>query len=82
MKKAIIGILSLIMVFCLVGCGTKGENITSIVTTDNMVFFDPKCPDCKHIGYGKVANICKGESYKGIHQCEKCGEIFDISVQR
>ena len=82
MKKILAGTLLLSMVFCLMGCGTSGENVTEIVTTDNMVYFDPKCPECKHIGYGKGENISNGEEWQGIHQCEKCGEIFHISIKR
>ena len=83
MKKFLIGILVLSTLCCLSGCtGARGENITGITTTDNMVFFEPKCPECKHIGYTKSLNLCEGEDYEGIHQCESCGEIFDISVAR
>lgn len=83
MKKLLVGFLILIMVSSFVGCaGVKGENITGVVTTDNMVYFEPKCPECKHIGYTKSLNLCKGEDYNSIFQCEKCGEIFDISIER
>lgn len=83
MKKLLLGLLIFATMFCFAGClGATGNNVTEIVTTNNLVFFDPKCPECKHIGYSKSVNLSKGEEYESIHQCEKCGEIYDISIKR
>ena len=83
MKKILIGISILIMLCCLVSCsGAHGKNITGITTTENMVYFEPKCPECGHISYTKSLNICEGEDWEGVWQCEECGEIYDISVAR
>jgi hypothetical protein len=83
MKKIMVGILIFAMLICFAGCGgAKGENITGITTTDNMVYFEPKCPECKHISRTKSLNLCEGEDYNGMYQCEECGEIYDISIER
>lgn len=83
MKRILIGVVSLMVMFCVVGCsGITSENVTGIVETENMVYFEPQCPDCQHIGYTKSENVCEGEEYNGIHQCEKCGDFFDIEVKR
>lgn len=83
MKKILLGVLITTMLFCFSGClGAKGENVTGITTTENMVYFEPKCPECKHIGKTKSVNVCKGEDYSGSHFCEECGELFDYSIER
>ncbi len=83
MKKLLVGMLVFTMLFCFAGCfGATGKNITGVTTTENMVYFEPKCPYCKHIGRTKSANVCKGEDYNGTHFCEECGKIFDFTVER
>lgn len=83
MKKLLAGILLLTMLFCLVGCsGVKSQNITGITTTDNMIYFEPKCPDCNHISRTKMLNLCEGENYKGTYQCEECFHLYDIVIER
>ena len=83
MKKVLLGFLVLVTLCCLAGCsGARGENITGITTTENMVYFEPKCPECKHISRTKSVNLCKGEDYNGTHFCEECGKIFDFTVER
>ena len=83
MKKLLVGILVLVMMLSCVGCGgADGENITGVTTTDNMVFFEPECPECGHIGLTESVNVCEGESYSGKRGCDKCYKIFDISVER
>ncbi len=83
MKKLLVGILVFTMLFCFAGClGATGKNITGVTTTENMVYFEPKCPECNHIGRTKSVNICKGEDYNGTHFCEECGKIFDFTVER
>ncbi len=83
MKKLLVGILCLTLLCCLAGCdGVDGENVTGITSTDNMVFFEPECPECGHIGLTESLNVCEGESYTGKRGCDKCFKIFDISIER
>ncbi len=83
MKKLLICFLILAMVFCFAGCsGVDGQNIEVSTTTDNMVYFKPVCPECEHISTTKSLNLCEGEDWEGVYQCEECGEIYDISVVR
>lgn len=81
MKK----IITILIIMCILvtfsGCAT-GKNVTDIVTSDNMVYYTPKCPECSHLGYSKHANISDGEEYSSKHSCESCGYTFDISIQR
>ena len=82
MKKVLVSLV-LILLVCLTSCsGVKGENITGITATENMVYFEPKCPECNHISGTKMLNLCKGEDYSSIYQCEECFEVYDISVVR
>ena len=81
MKKIIIVLAALCILATLCGCAT-GTNVTDIVASDNTVWYTPKCPECKHLGNSKWANVSAGEEYDGIHTCESCGYTFDISIQR
>ena len=83
MKKFLVGICMLLLCVSLVACGgAQGKNVTGIVTSDNMVYFEPKCPECNHVGHTKAVNVSEGEEYEGMHICEKCGELFDIYISR
>ncbi len=83
MKKQLLCIAIFLLCVCLVGCsGTSGKNVTGITTTNNMALFEPKCPECNHVGLTKSVNISDGEEYESYHICEKCGHFFEISVKR
>ena len=83
MKKLLLGLFIAAMLCCLAGCGgATGENVTGILTTENSVNYDPKCPECGHISLTKMVNLCEGESYETYHECEACNHVYEIKIER
>ena len=58
----------------------SGTNVEIDSASDWFVTYNPKCPECGHIGELRDVNISEGEKYEGMHMCEKCYKTFEITV--
>ncbi len=85
MKKVFIISFALIMMLCfLSGCNSvSGKNVEiEKYGTDNIwVHYYSICPNCGHkSSHSKEIN--KGESYDGLEVCDKCGNMFEYTIER
>lgn len=62
--------------------GTSGTNCKIHSTSEAIVYFYPKCPECKHVSELRQVNISKGEKYESKYMCEGCFEIYTYKIKR
>ena len=83
MKKVIAVISIIVMLFCIAGCaGAKGENVKIRYTDEANVSFYTVCPECGHKDGPEGVNISDGEDYNGVYFCSRCGEMYNIKIER
>ena len=85
MKKIILVLLALLLVFSLSGCVSEisdSENVKIDFVDESSVGFYPVCPYCSHISNIKMANKSKGESFSSSYCCEECEKVYTIEFER
>ena len=60
----------------------KGRNAKVDYTGEASVGFYPVCPECDHISPISYINISDGEYSETSHICEKCYEVYTITIDR
>lgn len=84
-RHAVVLILLLMCVLC-TGCAirktAKGKNVKVDYTGTATVSFYPVCPQCDHVSPRCTANISDGEHAQRTYICEKCNEVYMISIDR
>lgn len=86
MKKIIIFVATILSLTILcTGCfreTAKGKNAKIDYTAEAYVGCYPVCPECNHISPECYFNISDGEYGESSYVCEKCYEVYTITIDR
>lgn len=74
--------LCMLCVGCAIRKTAKGKNAKIDYTGTASVSFYPVCPECNHISTRCSVNISDGEYETGAYACEKCYEVYEITIDR
>lgn len=87
--KKMIAVLAVVLSVCLLtaSCGiirktATGKNAKVDYTGEASVSFYPVCPECNHVSPRCYVNISDGEYVEDTYICEKCYEVYEITIDR
>ena len=86
--KKINAVISVALLLCLLCTGcvfketAKGRNAKIDYTGEAVVSFYPVCPKCDHVSPRSNINVSNGEHIETVYMCEKCYEIYTITIDR